>query len=673
MLNGAFNSFKMLAVNPKTGRACAVFLLIFAVCFFAGCQKKSVSERNFIRFIDLLKPENIRAIPLLGKDPAVLAESVYPVYSVPMIDSGTGENPLGLKRKHTIGATESNILFSPPKSEYSFAVRLPEDGVLDFGIGIVRDQNSEIARASTLDEERGVEFNILLEMGGRKKPVFQQNLRLPPRQESRTLNFSLNKVSLPPRAEKARLSFKTVGAEGAFAFWYNPILYSRSAKKPNIILVSIDTLRADHLGVYGYERNTSPNMDALARESAVFLNTDASSPWTLPSHVSLLTSLSGLNHQVYYREDKIDPSLPTLADILRSNGYCCSAITGGAFVSPIFGFSKGFDSYEIRAAELKDKNLAEQCFEGVSRWLDDNAGKNFFLFIHTYQTHSPYESPAAYNTMFVGENPKRFGFDVLTDLGGPTGVFKKLPEADRQNIIGLYDGEIRYTDEKLIKPLIEKLQQIGIYERTMFIITSDHGEQFYDHGSWNHGNFLYADTLKVPLIIKFPYSKYRGRNFSTIVRVIDILPTILEELKTDFNETSFDGRSLIPILKGREKESRTFLADVADTADRSPTSRIPMKIAVNSGDFKLVLNREYRKEYLESLPEPPPPNPPIELYNLRDDPGEKKNIADQQTEVVRRLTAQVKSLYQNAQKRQPVKAGMTKELEDQLRALGYIR
>jgi arylsulfatase A-like enzyme len=672
-LNGAFNSFKMLAVNPKTVRACAAFLLISSFCFFAGCQKKSVSEKVFYRLIDLLTLENILASPLLGKDSASLKETVYPINSVPIIDLGIGENPLGLKRKHTIGATESNILFSPPKSEYSFIVRLPEDGVLDFGIGIVRDQNSEIAREAVPDEERGVEFSILLEMGGRKKPVFQQNLRLPARRESRALNFSLNKVSLPPRAEKARLSFKTAGAEGAFAFWYNPILYSRSAKKPNIILVSIDTLRADHLGVYGYERNTSPNMDALAVQSAVFLNTYASSPWTLPSHVSLLTSLSGLNHQVYYREDKIDPSLPTLADLLRSNGYCCSAITGGAFLNPTFGFSKGFDSYEIRGAELKDKNLAEQCFKGVSQWLDAHADENFFLFIHTYQTHSPYESPAPYNTIFLGENPKRLGFDVLTDLGGPRGVFKKLPEADRQNIIGLYDGEVRYTDEKLIKPLIERLRQLGVYDRTMLIVTSDHGEQFYDHGSWNHGNYLYGDALRVPLIIKFPDSRFRGQKISAIVRLIDVLPTILEELGIDQDEKMFDGRSLIPILKGRKKESRTFLADVADTAERSPTSRIPMKIAVNSGDSKLVLNREYRKEYLESLPEPPPPNPPIELYNLRDDPGEKKNIADQQTDIVRRLTAQVKSLYQNAQKRQPVKAGMTKELENELRALGYIR
>ncbi len=307
MLNGAFNSFKMLVMNPKTGRACAAFLLIFPVCFFAGCQKKAVSEKDFYRFIDLLKRENILASPLLGKDSASLKETVYPINSVPIIDLGIGENPLGLKRKHSIGATESNIIFSPPKSEYVFDVVLPKDGVLDFGIGIVRGQNSEIARMFKTDEEMGVTFIIILEIGGRKKPVFQQNLRLPSKQESRTLNFSLNKVSLPPRAEKARLSFKTAGAEGAFAFWYNPVLYSGSVKKPNIILVSIDTLRADHLSSYGYGRTTSPNMDTVAGESAVFLNAYASSPWTLPSHVSLLTSLSGVNHQVYYREEKMDP------------------------------------------------------------------------------------------------------------------------------------------------------------------------------------------------------------------------------------------------------------------------------------------------------------------------------------------------------------------------------
>jgi arylsulfatase A-like enzyme len=661
----------MLAVNHQTGRAWAALILIITICFFAGCQKKSASEKDFYRFIDLLKLENIQASPLLNKPAGALTETVYPIYSVAMTDAGCGENSLGLKRKHTIGDKESNIIFSPPKSEYVFDVVLPKDGVLDFGIGIVRDQNSEGARLFSADEEKEVTFSIILEMRGRKKAIFQHVLQLPPRRESRTLNLSLNKVGLPPRAEKARLSFKTAGAQGVFAFWYNPVLYSRLVKKPNVILISIDTLRADHLGTYGYDRTTSPNMDALARESAVFLNTYASSPWTLPSHVSMLTSLSGLNHQVYYREEKMDPALLTLADLLRRKDYFCSAITGGAFVSPIFGFSKGFDSYEIRGADFRDNDQTEQCFEGVSRWLDDNAGKNFFLFIHTYQPHSPYHSPAPYNEMFLRKNPKRLSFDVLTDLS--KGLFMKLADADRQNIMGLYDGEIRYTDEKLIKPLVEKLQQIGIYERTMFIITSDHGEQFYDHGSWNHGNFLYEDVLKVPLIIKFPDSKFHGRNSSTIVRVIDILPTILEELGIDFDEKSFDGQSLLMILNGKEKEDRIFLADMADPNDTAASSRFPQRIAMNSGRLKIILNREFRKEYLDSLPERPPSVPPIELYDIRADPAEKMNIADKMADLVRRMTGQMNGLYKNVQKRQMPKTQMTKELEDQLRALGYIR
>lgn len=661
----------MIAVNSKIGPSCAALLLIFSIGFLIGCQKRSVDKRDFYRFIDILKDENIKASPFLGKDAATLSEAAYPVSSVPLTDLGVGENPFGLKRKHTIGYTESNIIFSPPRSEFVFDVVLPDDGRLDFGIGIVRDQNCESALASNADLDKGVEFTVSLKIGGRQKIVFQQRLRLPPRRESRTLNFSTNKIDLPFRAEKARLAFKTRGTEGVFAYWYNPVLYSRLVKKPNVILVSIDTLRADHLSTYGYDRNTSPNMDALARESAVFLNTYASSPWTLPSHVSMMTSLSGLNHQVYFREDKMDPDLITLADLLKRKDYFCSAITGGAFVSPIFGFSKGFDSYEIRGADFRDKDQAEQCFEGVSRWLEDNAGKNFFLFVHTYQTHSPYRSPDSYNTMFLGKNPKRLSFDVLTDL--KNGFFTNLEEADRENIVGLYDGEIRYTDEKLIKPLVEKIKQIGIYERTLLIITSDHGEQFYDHGSWNHGNFLYDDTLKVPLIVKFPHSKYRGRNSSTIVRVIDILPTILEELGIDFNEKSFDGQSLLKILNGEAKEDRVFLADVADSSDPATSSRFPQRMAMNSGRSKLILNGEFRKEYLAGLLEPPPAVPPVELYDLDKDPAEKKNIAGVNSDLARRMTAQLENIYRQARPRQAAKAKMTKELEDQLRALGYIR
>lgn len=668
-LNGASDSFKMLAMKPHTGRACAALILIFSTCYFPACRKKSASEKDFYRFIDLLKQENILTSPLLAKAGA-LTEGVYPINSMEIAEAGIGENPLGLKRKHSIGATESNILFSPPRSEFAFDVVIPENGALDFGVGIVRDQNSENARVVKADEEKGVEFIIILEMRGRKRTVFQKNLRPPPRDKSRTLNISLNKVDLSYRNEKARLSFITAGAEGSFSFWFNPVLFSRSVKKPNVILVSLDTLRADHLGSYGYTRQTSPAIDSLARDSAVFLSAYATAAWTLPSHLSLMTSLFGFNHEVYHIDERMDSSITTLAEVLRQNYFFCTAITGGIYISPQYGFAKGFDSFSEAAGDFSVANSAERAFQAASEWMGQNQDKNFFLFLHSYQIHSPYDCPPPYNSQFLAKDAKLHKVQLLDYVGGRPGTFKPLPEQERGEIIGLYDGEIRYTDEQLIKPLLVRLKQLDLYNRTMIIVTADHGDEFFDHGGWEHGHTLYNELLKVPLIMKFPDSKFRAKRIESIVSLVDVMPTILEELGIDDKDLRMDGRSLHPLLNGKTQDDRVFFADRKSRITDSNTSQ---RVTINEGKMKLILNKVFNPQELTYYLYPPPPTPPIELYDLREDPAEKKNIADERAELVRRLTAQVESLYKNARPRQPAKTKMTKELEDQLRALGYLR
>jgi len=660
----------MHAVNRQTGRACAALILIFSICFLAGCQKKPVSERDFYRFIDLLKRENIQASPLLGISADALTDAIYPINSMVMTDAGSGENPLGLKRKHTIGATESNILFSPPKSEFVFDVVIPESGVLNFGIGIVRDQNFESAQKLKADEARGVEFIIILEMKGRRMTIFQQNLMLPPRQESRTLNFSMNKVDLPFRLEQARLSFMTTGAEGAFAYWYNPVLYSRAVKKSNVILVSIDTLRADHLGSYGYAKETSPALDSLTQDSAIFLNTFATSAWTLPSHASMLTSLFGFNHQIYYNDERIGPSLVTLADVLRQNRFFCAAFAGGVYVGSRYGFSKGFDSFSEREGDFSVPDSAERAFQAVTEWIGQNQDQNFFLFLHTYQPHSPYDCPAPLNSMFLGHDSKLQKVNILDYLGGREGIFKPLSEQERQDIIDLYDGEIRYADERLIKPLLSRLKELGLYDRTMVIVTSDHGEEFFDHGGWEHGHTLYNELLRVPLIMKFPGSKFRGKRIESIVSLVDVMPTILEEMGIDDKNLGLDGRSLHPLLRGESREDRVFFADRKSHVTDANTWQ---RVTLNEGRMKLILNKVFSPQELTFYRYPPPPTPPVELYDLGEDPAEKKNIADKHAELARRLTAQMDGLFKNARPRQSAKTKISKELEDQLRALGYIR
>lgn len=646
-----------------------IILLTALFTLLNSCQKSPVSEFTVNRLIDRLELKNIVESPLLEKSQSSKDQKIlFPLKSHPMKDLGVDSNPLNLKRKLKLGGTEFNVIFSPPKSVYSFDADLPESCVLDFGIGIVRDKNSE--KLALDEEEKGVNFMIVISSGDKKRTVFQQYLKPPPQKESRTVSYSKFSLDLP-RSKDIRLTLSTEGGDQNFSFWYNPVLYQKGQNDRNIILISVDTLRADHLGCYGYERNTSPNIDSLATDSALFANVYASSPWTLPSHVAMLTSLHGYRHQVYHDDEKMDPALITLADFLRRNHYFCSAFVGGGFVSAVYGFSKGFDTYSEGAGGVFSQNSAELLYGNVSEWLDQNAeDRNFFLFLHTYQPHDPYACPEPYKSMFLPENAKWRHINLLGYLDGKPNIFKQLTEAERQNAISLYDAEIRYTDEKLIGPLIQKLKDIGIYDKTLIVFTSDHGEEFYDHSSWGHGHQLYDESLKVPLLIKLPESEYRGTRSDTIVSLVDMMPTILEETGIDCRHHVMDGQSLIPVLKGSETEDRVFLADIGDNV---LNSHIPQKIATNRNKKKFILNKPFSEEDLAYFLLPPPETGPVELYDLADDPHEMTNHAHSQATLVNHLIRFIDELYANVKKRKALRPEIDETLKEQLRALGYIK
>jgi len=646
-------------------------IVLLTIPFLAlnSCLKSPISEFKVNRLIDQLELNNIVVSPFLEKSPSSEdREILFPLKSYPMQDLGVDSNPLDLKRKLKLGGTEFNVIFSPPKSVYSFNVDIPEGCVLDFGVGIVRDKNSE--KLAQDQGEKGVNFMVILSSSDRKRTVFQQYLKPPRQEESRTVSYSKFSVDLP-RSEDIQMTLITEGGNQNFSFWFNPVLYQKGKNGRNIILISVDTLRADHLGCYGYDRETSPNIDSLATDSTQFANVYASSPWTLPSHVAMLTALHGAHHQVYHDDEKMDPALITLADVLRQHHYFCSAFVGGGFVSAAYGFSKGFDTYSEGAGGVFSQSSAELLYDNVSEWLDQNAkDRNFFLFLHTYQPHDPYACPEPYKSMFLPEDAKWRHINLLGYLDGKPNIFKKLSEAERQNVISLYDAEIRYTDEKLIGPLIQKLKDTGLYDKTLIVFTSDHGEEFYDHSSWGHGHQLYDESLKVPLIIKFPASENRGMRSDTIVSLVDVMPTILEEAGIDFSSLALDGQSLIPVLKGKDKEDRIFLADIGDNV---LNSHIPQKIATNRNKEKFILNKQFSEEDLAFFLHPPPETGPVELYDLADDSREKSNLAHSRANLVNHLIRFIEDLYANVKKRNTQRPEIDETLKEQLRALGYIK
>ncbi len=282
--------------------------------------------------------------------------------------------------------------------------------------------------------------------------------------------------------------------------------------------------------------------------------------------------------------------------------------------------------------------------------------------------------------MYLNKNAKWKEAHMREILG--YGKYTELKDDERENLVSLYDGEIRYTDEFLIKPLIEELKRLSLYDNTMIILTSDHGEEFYEHRGWLHEHSLYNELIKVPLIIKYPGSKYRGTKVNNVVRIIDIIPAILEEAGIGYSKYKFDGKGILEAIKGDEKKERIsvgFRFVYLINPDKSFDSLL-IKISNVQNSFKLILNYEYPKEYLFpgfKVPGGPPFSvEETELFNLEKDPSELNNMAGRNRTAIRYLLEEMNPYYVKAKEIETGKLigeSAEQELKERLKALGYIQ
>jgi arylsulfatase A-like enzyme len=483
----------------------------------------------------------------------------------------------------------------------------------------------------------------------------------------RTGKHQLASPPIPPaRSLRGRLRPALLATAFAAAACGRP---PAEAPRPrNVILVSIDTLRADHLGAFGYARDTSPFIDGLARRGVRFERAFAPASWTLPSHMSLLTSTYPHTHRVENVERVLPDATPTLAERLRDAGYHTTAFVSWVYLSAAFGFGRGFDGFhellpppEQRDAAGHHAIRAGPFVDRVLEWARQAPAEPYFLFLHLFDPHMSYEPPLeiarrfdpALDSVQWGdyEHLKRY-------IRGLSAQSERVPAAERERARALYDGEIRYVDGELQR-LFDGLGERGLLAHTLVVLVSDHGEEFDEHGSMEgHGWTLYDEVLRVPLILAFPDGRDAGRSVPRVVQTLDVAPTILHALGLE-PPPDFQGRSLLPLLDAEPPE------DWPDVAF-GQTQRFNIKWSLRTARHKLVFTLDTRTNRFGV-----PVRPGFELYDLERDRGEQIDIWDETSPEAQELAARLEAFARSKRELSTERPRLTDSELRRLRALGY--
>ena len=393
----------------------------------------------------------------------------------------------------------------------------------------------------------------------------------------------------------------------------------------NLLLISIDTLRADHVGAYSHTGSVTPVLDRLAREGVLFEQVFTSVPLTLPAHTSLFTSAYPSTNGVHDNGEALASSVPTLAEQVQAHGIQTAAFIGGFVLDRRFGLARGFDEYwgEFSVHRFAGEDPGDIQIRGdnvekaAAEWIASHSSHPFFAFVHFYDLHGPYLLPDSWKARF----PRR-----------------------------LYDGELAFVDN-LIGQLWEDLKREGLAERTVLIVTSDHGEGLGDHGEQNHGFLLYRSTTHVPLIIRFPERRYAGKRIETIARLIDVAPTVCSLLEVA-SPPSFQGRSLMPEIIGQEGKPRPPLPAYSETLYPYRYFHAAPLYALRDENFAFIQA------------------PRSELYDWRKDPAELHNLIEAKPATASIMRGRLDAM--GASEHGPSAAPLSPELLEKLKSLGYV-
>jgi arylsulfatase A-like enzyme len=422
----------------------------------------------------------------------------------------------------------------------------------------------------------------------------------------------------------------------------------------DVILVSIDTLRADHVGAYGYPRPTTPSIDAFSRDAILFENAVVQTTSTLASHASIFTSLLPLHHGASVSlQGKLATSSSPIAEVLRSNGYRTASFNGGVQLDAAYGLDRGFDVYESAQARTAKADLLagpENRTIAIVRkalaWLNADPSP-FFLFVHSYEIHHPYTPDPEHLSLFErgydGPLPDSISVELLEAINYRE---QRISTADWKHIINAYDAELRSADAAF-GDLLAGLKERGLYHDSLIILTSDHGEEFGEHGSMGwHSHTLFDEQLLVPLVVKLPHSRGAGTVVESQVRSIDIAPTILAATGIE-PPKSYRGVDLHSMLRP-DHRPRLPAFSMLDWA------RSPIIWSIRLDGWKLYRGGQPR------------------LYHLDDNADEVADVLASHTGRARRLHRLGNKLLDEIETPEHEPADPAEETVEQLRALGYV-
>lgn len=547
-------------------------------------------------------------------------------------------------------------LFAPSGSSYRFKLDVAPGDRLKTRYGLYQDPSSPMSASAS--------FDVRMTRGGGSELLFSETLHASEATRLLELDVPLPvdrpghiELTLEVRAPEPSEGVRS-DPRAALGLWASPLVMRPRAwnepRRPNVIVISLDTLRRDHVGLYD---GGLPSLSRFAEGATTFAKAYSVSPWTMPSHFSLLSGRYPSNHglnRAFGTNTTAFEEVETFAQVLAGAGYVTAAIASDHSLDPVHGFDNGFHSFLDN--EVRD---VAPLIPSLERFLDTHDREEFFLFLHSYDPHAPLAAQGGEaGTDRVGDV---IIYNDFLELEEPTDEERELVERLYAKRVRDYDG--------FFGQILDLLEKHGVLETSVVVFTSDHGEELFERGAYQHGHSLYEELLQVPLIVKFPDADGMPSQATNLTALIDVVPTLLEYLGIEA-PAGIDGQSFLDVLKGREPAHRRYL--LAEALAWGPERKAVVTdrykyIVTYSGDD--LPQMEPRADFYDTLFDS---TPGTELYDLKNDPVERVNVAPQQAELAGRLEQLLKPLLEA---KPGARGGVEKDSDriELLRSLGYVR